>query len=195
MTTVKKFSLSSKDALPETVEVDGSAFNIRSDYRTVLRCFKLIDDKNVPEEHKPLILYKMFFADKVPRNGMNAFMDFVRCGEHPGEPSMDTDFDFEQDAQEIYSGFVQLYGIDLFETNMHWYKFRALLGGVFSSDTALSKKVEIRHSKDSDSKKRADADRARRNAEIKQSLTAKEERAQDEIIRRLQSGESLQGVI
>lgn len=190
-----KFSLSSKDALPKTVEVDGSIFNIRPDFKTILRCFRLIDDAEILEEHKPAILTKMFFVGEYPRNGMAAFLDFARCGEDSKESGGDNDFDFEQDSAEIYSGFMQLYGIDLIDTNMHWYKFRALLSGVFSADTALAKKVELRHSKDSDSKKKADADRARRNVEIKAVLSRSEEVMQDEIIRRLQAGESLKGVI
>ena len=36
-------------------------------------------------------------------------------------------FDFEEDADLIYAGFMQQYGIDLQESSMHWWKFMILL--------------------------------------------------------------------
>ena len=192
---MNRFSLSSKNMLPETVEVDGSIFAIRTDFRTILRCFRLLDDPEILEEHKQAILLKMFFKGDCPSGGVGIFLDFVRCGEPEKAGSDEKDFDFEQDAKEIYSGFMQLYGIDLAESNMHWYKFVALLGGVFAAGAALSNKIEIRHSKDSESKRRANADRARQNAAIQETISAEEERIQQEIIRRLNAGESLKGVV
>lgn len=192
---MNKFSLSSKKMLPETVEVDGSVFELRTDFKTILRCFKLLDDPEIVEEHKQAILLKMFFNGAYPANGIEIFLDFVRCGEPEKAGSDDKDFDFEQDAKEIYSGFMQLYGIDLLTANMHWYKFVALLGGVFSAGASLSNKIEIRHSKDSEGKRKANADRARQNAAIKETISADDERIQKEIIRRLNAGESLKGVV
>ena len=35
-------------------------------------------------------------------------------------------YSFEHDAQYIYAAFMEQYGIDLTEEDMHWWKFRAL---------------------------------------------------------------------
>ena len=52
-------------------------------------------------------------------------------------------FDFEYDANLIYSAFLQQYKIDLCQTNMHWWTFKALLGGL-SDDTHFIKVVQYR---------------------------------------------------
>ena len=52
-------------------------------------------------------------------------------------------FDFEKDAELIYAGFVQQYGIDLQTENMHWWKFMILLENL-GSDTRLNRVIEYR---------------------------------------------------
>lgn len=51
--------------------------------------------------------------------------------------------DFEQDAALISAAFLQAYGIDLDKSNMHWFRFRDLLGAM-PDDTAFAKVVELR---------------------------------------------------
>lgn len=38
--------------------------------------------------------------------------------------------DMDIDADYIYAAFLQVYGIDLLEVDMHWHKFSALLGSL-----------------------------------------------------------------
>lgn len=52
-------------------------------------------------------------------------------------------FDFETDADLIYAGFMQQYGIDLQREDMHWWKFMILLENL-GSDTRLQKVMEYR---------------------------------------------------
>ena len=52
-------------------------------------------------------------------------------------------FDFEYDAELIYSAFMQQYKIDLSEAQMHWWKFKSLFGGL-SEDTHFVKVVQYR---------------------------------------------------
>ena len=52
-------------------------------------------------------------------------------------------FDFETDADLIYAGFMQQYGIDLQREDMHWWKFMILLENL-GTDTRLQKVMEYR---------------------------------------------------
>ena len=52
-------------------------------------------------------------------------------------------FDFEEDADLIYAGFLQQYGIDLQESDMHWWKFMILLENL-GNGTRLSRIMEFR---------------------------------------------------
>lgn len=56
-----------------------------------------------------------------------------------GPPSVD----ITQDWEYIYAGFLQAYGIDLFDSSMHWLKFCALLKSL-PKGTRLREIVEIR---------------------------------------------------
>ena len=43
--------------------------------------------------------------------------------------------DYVQDGEYIYSAFMQLYGIDLTECDMHWHKFLALANNIVGDST------------------------------------------------------------
>ena len=146
-----KFTLTKKsaDALPETVEVDGGAFHIDASFRNILAILRMLQDDDVMEIHKVGLLYSWFYDAESPRDidaAMQTFMRFLHRGDVPedndtGKPPV---FDYEQDAPEIYASFVALYGIDLFEIDMHWWKFCALRDGAFRSECALSEKIKLR---------------------------------------------------
>ncbi len=52
-------------------------------------------------------------------------------------------FSYEYDADYIYAAFVQQYGIDLTECNLHWWKFKALFAGL-TNNTKIREIMEIR---------------------------------------------------
>ena len=59
-------------------------------------------------------------------------------------------FCYDFDAEEIYSGFISEYNMDLVDDDapnyiryMHWYKFKTLLGNL-SSESTFKKKIELR---------------------------------------------------
>lgn len=146
-----EFTLSqSKDkALPEAVTVDGSAFHIDANFRNMLRILRMLNDESVVDRHKVPMLLEWFYDAALPRNveaALVAFRWFLRCGDDApddatGEPPV---FDYEQDAREVYASFMALYGIDLFESDMHWWRFSALLDGAFRAPCALSDKINLR---------------------------------------------------
>jgi len=142
------FTLSVREALPKTVMVNGSAFSIAADFRTILTIFIILKDDEVIEAHKPQLLIERFFPAVRPSDteaALKAFELFVRLGTEPeppdGKPPV---FDYEQDAAEVYASFVALYGIDLTTTDMHWWKFYALLAGALRCNCAIAEKVRLR---------------------------------------------------
>ena len=67
---------------------------------------------------------------------------------------------FEQDAEYIYSAFVQAYGIDLIEQQgqLHWNKFKALLNSL-PEDTLMRQIMDIRKTNLSDIKDKDERNR------------------------------------
>jgi hypothetical protein len=70
-------------------------------------------------------------------------------------PDSDEVIDFEFDSARIYSGFLRTYGVDLNETDMHFFKFMFMLADL-DGDCSHSKVVDIRQTslKDMDKKQR-----------------------------------------
>ncbi len=162
------FSLSrtKKKALPDTVEVDGSVYDIRPGFRNILKILRLQNDPDVLDGHKAELLRRWFFDGEAPEAWAEAFGHFVRAGDEPELPAGERDFDYEFDAPEIYASFRQLYGIDLMDEDLHWWQFRALLGGCFLCRCALSEKIRLRHLDVSKCEDKAAAQRAKDAAAI-----------------------------
>ena len=150
---------------PSTVGIDGNLYIINADFRNILRIFALLKDKNVNEYTRIETFKKWFFTEPEQieyivenisyESLIQAFTDFVNpksenniaqptstYDEENEEP--ETQFDYDFDADEIYSSLMSEYGIDLIEIDfLHWYKFKILLLNL-SSESAFKKKIELR---------------------------------------------------
>lgn len=133
-----------KAVLPETVTVSGKRYRIRTSFKYWLRFLELVeqDDKN------PYV-FDFLYVDKKPSDrikGFTALLGFCTPASLlPRLTSSDTSdkvVDYQIDAEYIYAAFYELYGIDLIEADMHWYKFQALFKGLH--DTKLNEIIGYR---------------------------------------------------
>lgn len=192
---MQKFSLSTKNkALPETYVTEGSAFPIYTDFRRILRILRLLNDPEVLDVDRGILVQKLFFKGDLPQHPEKALIWFINCGEQR-EGGGDKDFDFEQDAREIYSGFMQVYGIDLLKEDMHYWRFSMLLDGLFASENALSNKVRLRHADDSKAKRSDDLARAKRNAAIGCVFSGADIALEKQIQQRIKEGKPIHDLI
>ena len=136
--------------LPEAINADGRAFSINADFRNVLRALKMLADDSIFEPQKPVLLARWFFPQGAPENVQACFDTFLtafvqeNAGPGASAPDRAPRFDFEFDAEEIYTSFLSQYGIDLLRIPfLHWYEFAVLLGGL-NEDTAFRRKIAIR---------------------------------------------------
>ena len=142
------------ERFPETLNVDGTECPINPGFRTVLRCYEIQGDKSELSEGELLKMLLMFYRkQKLFSEGhINQMFWFFSCGREKKKKSFPRKiagindkqpFDFEEDADLIYAGFLQQYGIDLQEADMHWWKFMILLENL-GTDTRLSRIMEYR---------------------------------------------------
>jgi len=178
-----EFSLSKskRKALPEAVTVDGNAFSINPSFRTILKALRLISDEQILDAHKAGMLLRMFYGETIPDNvdeAIKAFQWFVRRGdnEEPKQDGKPPVFDYEQDASEVYSSFYTLYSIDLIESEMHWWKFSALLDGAFRSECPLSDKIKLRTIDPSKCENAKEVQEAQESIKIETNFTREEKR-------------------
>lgn len=142
---------SKNKAMPDAVYVDGVAFFINPSFRNVLRILSMLDDAEIDVYIKFELLAKWFFIDKTPPAPLDAYKAFMGANKVEyydpvgAEESEDQEktWDHDFDADEIYASFLQQYGIDLFDADMHWYKFLTLLKGL-TEDTPFVSKVRLR---------------------------------------------------
>lgn len=123
-----------KATLPKTIEVDGRVYNIQTSYKYWLRFSVMIDDKNTSPKD-----FDFMYIDEKPLSRINGIMALVQFCNPPqllprpevfGSGSSEKATDYTVDADYIYAAFMELYGIDLIESGMHWYKFLALFKGI-----------------------------------------------------------------
>ena len=75
---------------------------------------------------------QMYYPD-IPLNitaAVERLLWFYQCGKEgekgAGVANSKRIYSFEYDSEYIYAAFLDQYGIDLQETNLHWWKFKAL---------------------------------------------------------------------
>ncbi|MDO4541497.1 MAG: Gp15 family bacteriophage protein [Bacillota bacterium] len=194
---MSNFTLSKRrvKVLPETVNsAGGSTFSINADYRNILRIFRMIADPDINDRHRGYLLAKWFFEDiaVVPPDYGQIFERFITNGEEHTSSNGKQVFCYEFDAEEIYSSFLAVYGIDLLDAEyMHWYKFRALLSGLFMCENPLSKKIELRTLDISKCENKTEARKAKEAVQIPQKVGYSDAKLQEKILQALKNGESV----
>lgn len=125
-----------KKGLPNTVEVGGEPFLVKTDFRIWMQFCNEFEKWDGQSDLD--IAY--VFVDKIPalesKEDMQAIFDFAYPPSAiPKNSGSDLGriLDYEIDADYIYSAFLGQYGIDLMDVDMHWHKFRALLNGLNNS--------------------------------------------------------------
>jgi hypothetical protein len=142
---------------PKCLEVDGIEYEINSDFRTCLRIILAYEDDSLTISEKNTCMLKNLYRvythnQSLPANiqaAAEAGVKFLNGGDEvkmgEGESGLRI-FSFTKDARFIFSAFHQTHGIDLEESDMHWWKFLAYfmdLGAdtLFCNLTSLRKRL------------------------------------------------------
>lgn len=139
---------------PKNLYINGVECPINADFRTVLRCYEIQGKKKELSEEDLIAILRKFYKKQrsFDEEHVNQMFWFFSCGREKKKKSFPRKiaginnkqpFDFEEDADLIYAGFLQQYGIDLQEVDMHWWKFMILLENL-GTDTRLSRIMEYR---------------------------------------------------
>lgn len=131
----------SKVKLPDCIEVAGSFYNIKTDFRLWLNFSRIVNTKGAVVDDVDFI-----YTDTIPsaENKKEAFKKLLEFFQPetilPRSASDGKVLDYEIDADLIYAAFYEQYGIDLLATDesghavqMHWHRFLALLSGLHNT--------------------------------------------------------------
>lgn len=168
---------------PTYVVVNGTKYDINTDFRIALKCNQIAEDNTIGDYERALAIIYTLFGEK----GLNAQDDhqmllelaikYLRCGEEPNtKPNEKKDLDFFQDEKYIKSSFKFDYNYNPYEMKyLHWWEFwndlNNLSNSEFGSCCILNRVRQLRNydvSKIKDPKEKADMIEAKKRVELKQ---------------------------
>ncbi|GAF14927.1 phage protein [Bacillus sp. JCM 19046] len=152
------------DPLVKSFDYDEVKYSIDLAFDNVLDVFDVLSDKELRDHERAEICLELLMDQEFDRNNVIDLWNYVfdqfihtkqkqlieydRLGnalvveeEEEHEKLMDLD----QDAEFIFSSFIQAYGINLHEVQgkLHWHEFKALLNGL-PNNTIMKRIIEIR---------------------------------------------------
>jgi len=142
---------STYNPLIDKAPTEYGGYKINTDFRVVLRFFRLVEDEDLSEDDKVKTALLMFFWDgKEAVNVSKAQMlldyivkYYIPCGQEFEDDGSEKTFDIDVDSGRIYSAFRQAYGIDLHKESLHWWDFTELMNDL-PNDTKLAEVVGYR---------------------------------------------------
>ena len=134
------------DLLPSKVEIEGTEYEINSNFRVSVLFSLLMEDEELTEKEKINQALELYYPI-IPQNKIEAVKKiewFYSCGkENTSKPSgkkgnSEKILDYEEDAKYIYAAFLSQYRIDLQDIEyLHWWKFKALLDSLGENNKLL----------------------------------------------------------
>lgn len=134
--------------LPDSVTYGGRRYKLRTEFFRVLQCFEIIRNQDFLPEDQIAMCLKILVRGRIP----STFPERVKLFEailaqyvnpEPKKKKQKKSIDFEHDAKYIFAAFVQAYQIDLTCSDLHWWKFLALLS-CLPDDTKMAQIIHIR---------------------------------------------------
>ena len=125
---------------PEYVEIDGEKYKINTDFRYAIECNRIAEDESIGDFERALAIIYVLFGDKginTPDNYeklLKMAKKYLSCGKELESANEKPDMDFIQDYDYIETSFQSDYGINLEDTEMHWWKFMKLMNGLSNSE-------------------------------------------------------------
>ena len=114
------------ERLPDSITVDGKRYKCNFDFRNVLKMIEIMQrDDILPGAREYLCANCVCNA---PKNASRVYAELCSVL-FPPTPKTDEKriTSYEQDAALIRAAFRQVYGIDLWRDNLHWFEFRELM--------------------------------------------------------------------
>lgn len=133
---------------PTKIEVNGNIYNLNTDFRVAIACFKAINDYEITDRERLLAVESLLIKEEIPRCDENQIVKkiglYLRCGDEENTNEEEIDMDYVQDEVKVKTSIRQCYGINLNEVEyMHWWEYNELISGL-TGDSLINKIRELR---------------------------------------------------
>lgn len=137
--------------LPESLNVGGSEYRIRTDFRDILTIFDAYNDPDLPDEAKTYIMLKIIYPDldSIPpehlQEAAEKAVEFMNCGQQDpddkGKPAL---MDWNQDADILIPAINKVAGCEVRTMeHLHWWTFIGFYMEI--GESLFSQVVNIRY--------------------------------------------------
>lgn len=138
------------DKLPDYVVVDGREYQVYTDYRNWVKIELMLSSGTTTAEGLVEVL-ELCYVDVLPPSldlALHGLYEFYTCGKKPSKKSHKPSknkavYNFDVDAEYIYSAFLSQYQINLQTADLHWWTFRSLFTAL-SEDNMFVKIMQYR---------------------------------------------------
>lgn len=126
--------------LPQTLNINGRAYKIRSDYRDILQIIAAFGDKELSDEEKAYVCLKRLFVamESIPKSdyqdAYEAAVTFIECHISDRKPSPKV-VNWEKDEQLIFPAINKVAGMEVRAVPyMHWWTFLGYFQSIDQED-------------------------------------------------------------
>ena len=117
-------------SLPDTVSINGTEYEIRTDFRVILEIFVMLDDPDLTDADKTEALIRMFYMERPPDTeaAIKAFTEFVnpRGSSKSKKPSSQHIISWQQDFDLMVAPINHILGTECrCVEQLHWHTFLA----------------------------------------------------------------------
>ena len=145
------------DYLPTSFSIDNKKYEFNYDFRTSILFCLLMQDTELTEEQKILQGLQLYYPE-IPDNVEEAYEKIlyfysrgkeiednkkIKQGKRIFKRNNNRAYDFEVDANLIFSAFMTQYNINLNRENLHWWEFMSLFNSL-KDDTEIVKIMNYR---------------------------------------------------
>ena len=125
---------------PTFARVENERYDINTSFRVAIECSKIAEDETIGDYERALAIIYLLYGDKGLENPQhyNKLLEIAKkylvCGKENTESTDEPDMDYEEDMRYIEISFMSDYGINLSETDMHWWEFNKYIEGLSNSE-------------------------------------------------------------
>ena len=177
---------------PNKIEANGNIYQINTDYRVALSCFRAIYDDEINDTERALAVITLLLGKNVLPNDYEQCLEkcavFLRCGKNQNDNIEEADMDYLQDEERTKTSIRQCYHLNLNNVeHLHWYEYNELIEGL-TEEALLNKIRELRTydlSDEKDEKRKNRIEKAKQQVALhqkKQKLTEEQIKSIDKFL-------------
>lgn len=120
------------DRVPDCLIISGTRYPINTSFRTWIRYEKLLTEKDdvTIDDVFALVFESIKPTPKHYEEAVDRILWFYQCGKESSSPASKSSkeiYSYDYDDGYIVAAYKEQYGIDLDETDLHWWKFHAFM--------------------------------------------------------------------